>query len=427
MRKWIVAIVYISILLGFTPGVFCDGIKAGFAKTEITPPIGGNTTGYSSAKPTDGVHDPLFAKVLILQSSGTVMAIVSWDSCIFNSPWLHDQMADLGIDHLLLLNTHTHAGANLNQMDFPSTENPWRKTVEQRTLEAIKEAQSNMFSAFFSAENGAIQLGYNRLVRQPEGHSLTQFENPDRIPVGPVDPTVGVIRITDDAGKNKVVLVCYACHPVVLGPKNRKISADYPGVMCREVEKELGDGVQCIFIQGGAGDINPLILARTGDAELDFPLVERMGTLLSEEVIKTFKRMEDVEGKSECFSYKSKTLETTNRWEPESKMPISVTSVLINQEIGIVTMPGEPFHKFQVDLRNKSTLPHTYFFGYCCDSPHDWARYIPDLESAARSGYGASDTTIVEVGTGERLINQGLVMLYEMRGKLIDKPQRVVK
>ncbi len=399
-------------------------IYAGLAKADMTPPIGGRTTGYSSAKPTDGIHDPLFIKVLYLQMSDQNIAIVTWDSCVFTSPWLHEQMPEIGIDHLLLLNTHTHAGPNLNQKDFPSEEKPWRRTVEERTLKAIQEAKQNLFPAHFTAGQGSIQLGYNRLVRQPEGYSITHFENPERIPYGPVDPTVGIIRITDNTEKIRAVIVNYACHPVVLGPRNRKISADFPGVMRDEVEKEIGGDVECIFVQGGCGEINPLILARTGNPEEDFPLVENMGKLLAEEVLDTLHRMEGVKAKSDQLSCNSKQMTVKSRWEKEETIDVGVTSILLNNEIGIVTMPGEPFQKFQADLREKADLPHTFFFGYCDDAGYDWTRYIPDVESAARGGYGASDATHVAVGTGERLINEGIVMLYEMRDMLKEKPQR---
>lgn len=402
-------------------------IQVGLAKTDITPPIGGKTTGYSSAKPTDGIHDPLFARVLVIESATTTVAIVSWDLCVYGSPWLHEQMDSIGIDHLVILNTHTHAGPNLNQDDFPTAEKPWRKTVEERVLETIVQAKDNLFPAYFAVRQGSIQLGYNRLVRQPGGYSITHFENPDRIPYGPVDPSVGVIRITDQSEKIRCVLVCYACHPVVLGPRNRKISADFPGVLCREVVNQLGGDVECIFIQGGAGDINPLILARTGDPEMDFPLVERVGILLAEEVVKTLNYMDSIEGKSDSFSFQSDSIHTKHRFEPESQVDLHVTSMLINREIGIVTMPGEPFHKFQMDLRNHSGLPYTFLFGYSGNAMFDWPQYIPDLESAARGGYGASDTTQAEVGAGERLIHRGLAMLYEMRGRLLPAPQRHVE
>lgn len=55
-----------------------------------------------------------------------------------------------------------------------------------------------------------------------------------------------------------VILVNYACHPVVIGVDNLRYSADYPGVMTQVVEKTFGGGPLCFFLQGAPGDINPL-------------------------------------------------------------------------------------------------------------------------------------------------------------------------
>ncbi|MDA1278005.1 MAG: neutral/alkaline non-lysosomal ceramidase N-terminal domain-containing protein [Verrucomicrobia bacterium] len=407
-------------------GATDSGIWAGLAVADITPPIGGKTTGYASAQPSDGIHDPLTARVLLLKSETTTVAIVVWDLCIFNSVWLHEQMADMGVDHLLLMNTHTHSGPNLNQDDFPSGEEPWRQTVERRVLDSIRQAKENVFRAHIAAGMGSIQLGYNRLVRQPEGHSITHFENPERIPYGPVDPTVGVLRIADDVGAVRAVIVNYACHPVVLGPKNRKISADYPGVMRKIVEEKFGSDCVCIFAQGGAGDINPLILARSGEPERDFPLVESMGKLLADEVLETLGRMRSEKGESASLRIASRLIDLESRWTSGEPLKLGVTSLLINSSIGIVTMPGEPFHQFQVDLRRKAALPFTFFFGYCNDTAAPWPSYLPDLESAARGGYGASDTTRAEVGAGERLLNIGLAQLFTLRERLKPEAQRHV-
>jgi neutral ceramidase len=399
-------------------------IEAGIAQADITPPVGGMTTGYSAAKPTTGIHDPLSARVLILKANNTSVAIVSWDLCIVNSPWLFEQVKPLGIDHLVLMNTHTHAGPKLAQEDFPSAEAPWRQTVERRVLAAIKVAQQSLFPAYVAADEGSIQLGYNRLVRQRAGYSITHFENPDRIPYGPVDPTVGVIRITDQQGATRVILVSYACHPVVLGPRNRQISADYPGVMRRLVEQHAGGNAVCIFVQGGCGDINPLAMARSDDRDEDFAVVERLGKNLADEVIQVLDRMQATKGQADALQVASAEITVADRWDHQKTLTLGVTSLLINHAIGIMTMPGEPFHQFQVDFRGKANVPHAYFFGYACNGPYEWPDYLPDIESAARGGYGASDTTHAEVGSGERLLNLGLAQIYRLQGRLKDKPQR---
>lgn len=400
-------------------------IQAGLARTDITPPIGGRTRGYSSAQPTDGVHDPVTASVLYLKSKDASVAIVVWDLCVFNSAWLHEQREGLGIDHLLLANTHTHAGPHLGE-GFPSEEDPWHREIEKRVLEAVQQAKDNLFPASFSAGEGELQLGYNRLVRQPDGKkALTHFENPQRIPFGPVDPVYSVLRIADDFGKTRAVLVNYACHPVVLGPRNRKISAGFPGVLRKRVEAAQDEGALCLFLQGGAGDINPLIMAREKeDRSGDFELVETLGNLLADEVLKTLNSMQGQSGESTQMLAASKIMTFDHRFESGETLELGVTSILINQEIGLVTMPGEPFHKFQVDLREKADLPHTMFLGYACNGGYPWPSYIPDLQSAARGGYGASDTTRAELGAGERLLNQGLAQLYKMQGRLKDEPVR---
>lgn len=397
-------------------------IRVGLGQADITPPIGGLTTGYSSAKPTDGVHDPVTARVVLLASEQSSVALVSCDLCIFNSEKLHEQVTGLGFDRLLLTNTHTHAGPKMNE-DFPSAEAPWRETVEARILEAIQDAQANMFEGFFTATETHIQLGYNRLIQRGD-YALTYFENPERIPYGQVDTQVGVIRITDGNGLTRAVLVNYACHPVVLGPRNIKISADYPGVTRRIIEQELGDDGLCIFFQGGAGDINPLFLARGDDRSGDFDVVEKMGVMLATEVSRALALIEEKPGRSERFLAMSSETPFRHRFEPNEELRLGVSTLLINDDIAIITMPGEPFHKFGTDIRYQSGVPHSYLFGYCCNGPYDWPAYLPDLLSAARGGYGASENTRAEVGAGEKLVNDGLVQLFKLQGRLKSEPIR---
>ena len=404
-------------------GIAHAEVLVGLSQTDITPPPGGLTTGYASAKPTDGIHDPVTARVVLLKSEQSYIALVSCDLCIFNSSWLHEQMTTLGIDRLLLMNTHTHAGPKMSQDDFPSVDKPWRKTVEERIVAAIKQAQSSLFVGYFAASESQIQLGYNRLVQRGD-FSVTHFENPERIPYGSVDTQVGVIRITDVSSKVRAVLVNYACHPVVLGPRNIKISADYPGVMRELVEDHFGGQVMCVFVQGAAGDINPLFLARGDDREKDFEVVQRMGAMLATEVLRAMTFINDTPGTSKNFACLSSETSFRHRFNTDETLVLGVSTLLINDDIGIITMPGEPFHKFQRDIRDKSNVPHIYLFGYCCNGAYEWPSYLPDLTSAARGGYGASDTTKAEVGSGERLVNDGLVQLFKLQGRLKARPVR---
>lgn len=417
----LVAFALLTPVLAARPAIY-----AGIARTNITPPIGSPMYGYSArTEGAEGVLDSLTAKVLVLKSDEAAVALVCLDVGKFQTPWLHDQIQDLDLDHIILLSSHTHAGPRFTD-DFPQPGATWQQTVEQRILVAIKRAMKNLFPAAIAAGEGSIQIGYNRLRRDPDGLATTLFENPNHIPYGPVDPTVGVIRVDDNNGQTRALLVNYACHPVVLGSRNMRISGDYVGVMNRRVEASLGDQVLCLFAQGGCGDINPMHQGRSQpvDYDADYASVVKVGELVAGEVLNTLGLMEGTKGASAQLRARTEVVTVGHRWEPEKTLRLGVSSLLINGKIGIVAIPGEPFHTLQMELKEKATLPHVYLFGYADMARQDWPGYLPDLASAARGGYGASDSGIAEVGTGERLINRGLIQLYTLREMLFAEPQK---
>ncbi|MDA7613835.1 hypothetical protein N8586_01745 [Verrucomicrobiales bacterium] len=51
----------------FAPLALSAEIMAGFAHLDITPPTGGQTTGYNNALVTDGIHDPTSAQMVVLE------------------------------------------------------------------------------------------------------------------------------------------------------------------------------------------------------------------------------------------------------------------------------------------------------------------------------------------------------------------------
>src|SRR5260370_28738536 len=100
-----------------------------------------------------------------------------------------------------------------------------------------------------------------------------------------------------------------------------------------------------------------------------------------------------------------------------------VTTLLINQDLACVGMPGEPFVEFQMQLRAKSPLPNSFLLGYT----NGYFAYFPTIAAAVRGGYGADSTVVpAEAGTGERMLNTGLISIYELLGKLSEQPGKPV-
>ena len=93
---------------------------------------------------------------------------------------------------------------------------------------------------------------------------------------GPVDPEIGVLRFDAEDGQTLAVVYNFACHPI-LGVPSGGNTADLVGFASKAIEESLGEGSMAFFLQGCAGDINPVLykeVARPHDAE---PLGNRLG------------------------------------------------------------------------------------------------------------------------------------------------------
>jgi len=66
------------------------GLRAGTAKADTTPPIGQPMGGFldrlkKNGGACQGIHDPLFARVVVLENGDTSVAIVTVDLLFFSS------------------------------------------------------------------------------------------------------------------------------------------------------------------------------------------------------------------------------------------------------------------------------------------------------------------------------------------------------
>ena len=88
---------------------------------------------------------------------------------------------------------------------------------------------------------------------------------------------------------------------------------------------------------------------------------------------------------------------------------------LLNERVGIVGVSGEFFSSHALNLKRRARLEHLLFLGYC----NDYQQYYPTIEAVAEGGYGADPTVApAEIGAGERIMDQALIDLLELQGKL---------
>src|SRR5262249_41899478 len=136
--------------------------------------------------------------------------------------------------------SHTHHGPVLELDNWPDPKKPYVRELERKLAAVMIEADKKLQSAKLGIASKETNLNRNR-------HSKRK----DR----PVDSELLVMRVEDPKGKPIAHLVNFAAHPTMIEAKERKFSADYPGVMGALVEKETG--APCLFLQGAAGDLSP--------------------------------------------------------------------------------------------------------------------------------------------------------------------------
>lgn len=394
-------------------------LMAGTAKVNITP-----------EKTVEPVHDSLYARVLVLDVAGKRVAFVALDLAIFASDRVESICRQkFGVEHVMLSSSHTHSEPKENKkMAFQG--NSFVPFYEDQIIKAVGQAVKTMFPARIAAGKKIFpQLGFNRLVVREDGHAKESWlgdehyrpENPDRIPFGPVDPELGVIKIEDMQGLPRAVLMNYACHADIVC-FNYAVSADYPGVASRKVEEAFDNKLVCLFVQGAGGNVEALQISprRSGPdspVKTNYQPMERTGELLAYETINLTKNLVGSNGKTD-MKFMADSMMFSGRFNKNVKFNVHLLSMLINNDIAIAVCPGEFFAQLQLDYKKRMSDANVspFLFGYTWTGGK-WPGYVADIRSAALGGYGADTSPdVIQVGAGESIIDKQIENYYILSG-----------
>jgi hypothetical protein len=249
-----------------------SGLSAGAARIDLTPPPGVDLTGFGWRDgPSTGVHDAIYARALALDDGTTRALLIACDLLGLEAGTVAALRAAIeaatGIPaaHIMLACSHTHAGpACMFLRNCGETDRGWLAALPQKLTAVAQEAVASLRAAKLAA--GATTV---------EGVSCNR-----RHADGPLDTGLQLLRLTDCEGQPLAALVNFACHPITTGSANRLLSADFPGVICREIEARTG--ATALFLTGASADINPV----TSSPELDcrdgsFEVLEHNGRQLA--------------------------------------------------------------------------------------------------------------------------------------------------
>ena len=428
-------IVSVTALVLLTAAPAAAEIRVGVAKADVTPPPGVRMYGYGARgeNVSTGVHDPLYAKAIVLSDGQRTAAWVTMDLGYADKPLTRDVRAAvsaaLGFDDVFLTSSHTHSGPTFVP-DFPSAATPWVQELRRKVIAAIVEAHGALQPARLGVGWGQVDLGHNRRRVRADGTVEMLWENRRGIPTSPVDKSVAVVAFDTPAGDPIATLVNLAIHPVVLGPENLEYSADYPGAMMAAVER--GVGGQAMFLQGAAGDINPF-WDKTSLADGAYEQMRSMGETIGAAVVRV--RRELFFADVESIALGVERVQISPRWDiddPAIRAGVrrdyverfgregeaEVKTLLIGPDLALVSFPGEFFVEHGLRLKDESVVINTLFVGYS----NGHLGYFPTIKAAAQGGYGAGSSTVVEVGAGELLVNRALINLAYLSGQVSRTP-----
>jgi neutral ceramidase len=396
-------IITILFIAGSLVSTAQKNFRAAVVKINITPGTPKQLLGYA-ARISNGVHDSIYHRIIVLDDGTTQFYLVSTEVCEF-SPSEYDNVAaqlkkKLGINptNFWWSVTHTHSApevgppglgeAFLGDRYEHSVDTAYTNFIGQSIIAGVEEAKKKLEPAKIGAGWGFSQANINRRAVDIDGKASLGL-NPD----GPVDRRIGLIRIEKRNGSPLALIVNYAIHGTVLGQESMVISGDVAGIVSQYVEEKVGAPV--LFINGASGNLAPIYSVypdyRSGHLMqfrvlLGDKIIDANRKLLSmTDSVKLTTGSITIEGPAKpglkwpdyLKNYNRNTKEGTNL------IRLPVRFLKINEDIGIWSTPLELFCEISNEVRDRSPFPFTFYYGYT----NGWLGYLPTEEQWKYGGY----------------------------------------
>lgn len=263
--------------------VEADEVQAGVAHRAFVLPRGIPLAGYSrrGGAPSQGQHDPVGVRALVVSAGATVAALVSCEVLIVDERLfeaVHRRLIAEGFPAdavLLLAATHTHSGPGAFGTKF--LEKVSMGHFDPEVFDTLVQAVAKAVWGAYTMRS-PVRIAYRRAPT--EGLVVNRVERG-----GMTDAELIVCALyRPDAVAPFAVLANFAAHPTTLGAWNLYVSGDYPGVVMREVERRF-PGATCFFFAGAVGDQAPV------KAGIGFERSEWFGVALTRDVITLLERL----------------------------------------------------------------------------------------------------------------------------------------
>jgi len=413
---------FLSVFLLAAVTLHAQGLRAGYAKVDVTPAEPVQMAGYNMRDaPSDGVwgHDRLYARALVFEAGGQRIAFLEGDVIIIRgTDAFRRKISDatgIPFEHILLGDAHNHAAPSPNA----KLETNWDHQFEKGLLAAATEAVANLQPVTIAAGTGHAHVAMNRrhVIPADVDSSLTFDENDvsqsfgkfktDKVvalhefagvmrlganPAGPIDDAVQIVRVDKTDGKPLAVMIHYACHGTSLGGRNSKISGEWMGRMQAYIEKQF-PGVGAIYLQGAAGDINPRVVGGLDGYQDNIETTWALGEEVGREVARVYRSLSPEPLASPHLQVENAEILLPRAYrelfDDFTHTTIAAPTTIVRMgDLMWTTFPGEMFSNIGKKVKAASPATYAHLMGYT----NGYIGYFPERQAYAEGGYEVATT-----------------------------------
>ncbi|MEK7396999.1 MAG: neutral/alkaline non-lysosomal ceramidase N-terminal domain-containing protein [Candidatus Poribacteria bacterium] len=367
MRLIMTVSLVFSLFIMASYGVFASDLKAGAAKRIITPKMSVYMAGLAENRVSNGVHDDLYARCLLLGDENTMIGFVSLD-IIGLTRWyvlkIKDDLKKAGInaDNVIITCTHQHSGPDTlgiwGKSEMESGVNPeYMDFLCKQIFDAISEAYANIQPVVIKLSSIAVPEGVSENSREPKL----------------IDRELSLMKVDSKSGNTIATLVNFTAHPETLWSDNHLLTADYVHYVYHDVDKKFG-GIT-LFINGALGG-----MVSVDSKAHTFEEAERIGTTVAQKAIEsvtmaeTQKNTDIIIKKAELgipmendgFKQLMEIGVFKNYLYENGKIKTEVNYIKIG-DAQIATFPGEVLPKLGFKVKGEMKSKYKFIFGVAND------------------------------------------------------------
>lgn len=451
-------------------------LLAGAARVDITPPLGTFINGDFVTHYATHIHDPLYAKALVLQQGGMAIAVVIVDICLMTKEYIDEikagitEQTGIPFQHILISSTHTHAAGSVAPVFLVSADLPYMNKLTGLVRQAVLEAKQNLKPAKIGF--GSVDVPEHVRCRRYFMKEGFKPFNPvsgllDKVKTNPFgsgkyiiksvakpDPQVTFIVVKGVDDNWISLLANYSLH-YVGDWKNGTISADYFGEFSSHIQRKLnaGDDFVGMMSNGTSGDINIWDFENTATyptgnfmksrlighdiAEKVYGEIDHIQWESDPEILVQYEEMDvDVRKPDNDTLEKAKQLIASSDYEHLVVDEAGLTSIFAREQVLLAELPDQLLFPVQVlkigslviaavaaevfaetGLWLKASSPYKKYFTIGLANGN--LGYLPPDHEMARGGYETwrCRTSKLEENTEEKVKNKIIELIENLKDR----------